>query len=59
MLCLRRFLRVAVISLLVSGVCGTLTACTYDFQESLGRRLSGLDCRPEHLDRAGRCVPAR
>ena len=49
------------VALVIVAVAGTLllTSCTYDFQESLGRRLSGLDCRPEHLDRAGRCVPAR
>jgi hypothetical protein len=39
-------------ALLVSG-------CSYTQTEWLGRKLSGIDCRPEHLDTAGRCVPAK
>jgi hypothetical protein len=36
-------------ALLVSGC--------YPQQEWLGRQLSGIDCRPDHLDAQGRCVP--
>jgi hypothetical protein len=37
----------------------TLSGCSATQNEWLGRQLSGLDCRPEKLDAAGRCVPAR
>ena len=36
-----------------------LGGCTAANNEWLGRQLSGLDCRPEKLDAAGRCVAAR
>ena len=37
----------------------TLSGCAASTNEWLGRQLSGLDCRPEKLDAAGRCVAAR
>jgi hypothetical protein len=43
---------VLVLGLLVSG-------CSYTQTEWLGRKLSGIDCRPEKLDAAGRCVAAK
>jgi hypothetical protein len=36
-----------------------LSGCSYPQTEWLGRKLSGIDCRPEKLDAAGRCVAAK
>jgi hypothetical protein len=51
---MQRWLRLLVLPVLLAR-----GACSYAPQEWLGRQLSGLDCRPEHLDAQGRCVPAR
>lgn len=40
-------------------LCGVFTSCTYAQSERVGRALSGIDCRPEKLDTAGRCVAAK
>jgi hypothetical protein len=37
--------------------CVVLVSGCYAQQEWLGRQLSGIDCRYEHLDAQGRCVP--
>jgi hypothetical protein len=45
--------------LLGLGLVLSLSGCSPTNTEWLGRTLSGLDCRPEKLDAAGRCVAAR
>ena len=49
-----------VLAMIVVLLLGTgLSGCSAAHNEWLGRQLSGLDCRQEKLDAAGRCVPAR
>jgi hypothetical protein len=47
------------LSLLFLALAVFLGGCSYAPQEWLGRQLSGIDCRPEHLDARGRCVAYR
>ena len=50
-----RQIRTVIVLLMLVGLSG----CTAANNEWLGRQLYGLDCRPEKLDAAGRCVAAR